>query len=488
MHAIDRGDRPILELTRHGFVRREHEFFDQLVRFIVLDAFEEDRLAFLVQPHFHLWKIEVEGSLLETLLAQKGGEFPGHMQPLAQLVVRRGAKNRVSLAISQAARAADDRSGEADALRSSVFGELKEGRVGEAVHLRLQAANAVAQSLRQHGNDAIGEIDAVAPVVGFTVQRPARFHVGGDIGDMDTEAPAAAGEPFDVDRVIEIARIVRVDRDDELVAQILASLEHFFADGFRDSLRFFEDVSRKFRRKMVLPDDGQHVHAGRGAGPKDFDDLALGIDMARFPRFETDDDLIAALRFSREQRLRWNLDVNVVDNARIIRNDVEKVFRLLQSSDDRIVRTFQDADHPSFGAPLAGFRAGVTFIAGDPGHHFVAVHRGAGIFGGDEKILLSRLPRRKKGVARLVHVQRPRHEIRLRGQDVAVLADTGDFSGLLELAQHLVQSLRTPLFRPRAFPSSLSSGRYFGALQQAEDLFTKLLIVDFTILKRTALR
>ena len=72
---------------------------------------------------------------------------------------------------------------------------------------------------------------------------------------------------------------------------------------------------------------------------------------------ETDDDLVAAVRSLRERRLRRNLDVNVVDDARIIRNDVEEVFRLLQSSDERIVGAFEDANHPALSAIPAAFRA-----------------------------------------------------------------------------------------------------------------------------------
>ena len=68
------------------------------------------------------------------------------------------------------------------------------------------------------------------------------------------------------------------------------------------------------------------------------------------------------------------------------------------------------------------------------------MHGRAGIFGRDEKILLPRLPRRKKCVARLVNGQRARNEIRLGWQNVAVFPDAGDFAGLLELPQHLVQS------------------------------------------------
>ena len=228
---------------------------------------------------------------------------------------------------------------------------------------------------------------------------------------------------------------------------------------------------------MVLPDDRQHVHPGRGTGPEDFDDLPLRIDVARFPRFETDDDFIAAARRLRERRLRRNLDVNVVDDARIIRNDVEEVLRLLQSSDERIVRAFEDANHPALSAIPTAFRARVTFIAGDPRHHFVAVHRRAGIFGRDEKILLSRLLPRKKCVARLVNMQCARNEIRFRGQDVAVFPDAGDFPGLLELPQHLVQSHANATFPAESFSQlKLIERPIFRRAQQPEDLFAKLIL------------
>ena len=66
------------------------------------------------------------------------------------------------------------------------------------------------------------------------------------------------------------------------------------------------------------------------------------------------------------------------------------------------------------------------------------MHCGAGIFGRNEKILLSRLLPRKKCVASLVNMQRARNKVRFRWQDVAVLPDAGDFAGLLELPQQLV--------------------------------------------------
>ena len=248
VHAIDRGDGPVLKFARDRFVRREHELFDQLMRLIVFDPFEEDRPAFRVQSHFHFWKIEVERSVFETLSCAGGRQAPRPRWSRSLNWSLGGAlKNGVGLAIGQAARAADDRSGETAALRAAILRELNEDRMGQAVHRWIETANAVAQSLRQHRNDAIGQINAVAALVRFAVQRRARFHVGGNVGDVDTETPAAAGDSFDIDRVIEVAGIVGIDRDNELVAQIFASLEHFRSDRLWDFSRFVEHVLLEIR-------------------------------------------------------------------------------------------------------------------------------------------------------------------------------------------------------------------------------------------------
>ena len=120
MHAVDRGNEPIFQFKRDRFVRREHEFLDQLMRLIVLDPLQEDWLSLRIEPHFHFREIEIEGALLEALAPQQRSQFPGDVQTLAQLVVRPGLENRVGLAISQAARAADDGLREARAPRPTI--------------------------------------------------------------------------------------------------------------------------------------------------------------------------------------------------------------------------------------------------------------------------------------------------------------------------------------------------------------------------------
>ena len=64
----------------------------------------------------------------------------------------------------------------------------------------------------------------------------------------------------------------------------------------------------------------------RRARTKHLDNLAFRIDVARFPRLEADHHFVAAIWNLRQRRLWRDLDVNVVDDARIVRNDVEEVF------------------------------------------------------------------------------------------------------------------------------------------------------------------
>jgi hypothetical protein len=49
------------------------------------------------------------------------------------------------------------------------------------------------------------------------------------------------------------------------------------------------------------------------------------------------------------------LHVNVVDDARIVRHDVEKILRLLQRADDRVVGALQNPNDAAFRAIAPAF-------------------------------------------------------------------------------------------------------------------------------------
>ena len=58
---------------------------------------------------------------------------------------------------------------------------------GQAVDARVQAADAVRQLERQHGHGTVGKIHRRAAQPRFAVERHARPHVVGDVGDVDLE-------------------------------------------------------------------------------------------------------------------------------------------------------------------------------------------------------------------------------------------------------------------------------------------------------------
>src|SRR5260370_24933978 len=100
--------------------------------------------------------------------------------------------------------------------------------MGEAIDARIQTANAVAQSFRQHRNNSIWQINAVAAPPRFAIERAVRSDVSGNISDVDAEPPALVdwlASPLDVDGIVKIARIIRIDRNNEFVAQIFATLD-----------------------------------------------------------------------------------------------------------------------------------------------------------------------------------------------------------------------------------------------------------------------
>src|SRR4029077_14975416 len=68
--AIDGRNRALFQLARDSLVCGQHEFFDQLVRYIILDTLQFYRVSLFINADFYLRKIEVQGAMLESPLPQ----------------------------------------------------------------------------------------------------------------------------------------------------------------------------------------------------------------------------------------------------------------------------------------------------------------------------------------------------------------------------------------------------------------------------------
>src|SRR5215467_11676291 len=70
VNALDCWNCALFQFPRHGFVCRHHEFLDQLMRFIVLDALQSYGFAVCVDPDFYFWKIKVQRAVFESFSSQ----------------------------------------------------------------------------------------------------------------------------------------------------------------------------------------------------------------------------------------------------------------------------------------------------------------------------------------------------------------------------------------------------------------------------------
>ena len=94
--------------------------------------------------------------------------------------------------------------------------------MGQPNDTRIEAANAVAETLRQHRNHAVREIDAVSPPGRFPVECAPRSYVSRDIGDMHCQFPLPIGQSLDVDCIIKIPSVIGIDGHDKFLSQIFA--------------------------------------------------------------------------------------------------------------------------------------------------------------------------------------------------------------------------------------------------------------------------
>ena len=350
------------------------------------------------------------------------------MQTARELIVRCFLQNGVGLLVSQPARTLDEGAGETGAARRTVFRQAEENGTGQPNDIRIQTADAIAQALRQHRDDPIDEVNAVSAPQRLAIERATRHDVGRDVRDVNSEFPLATRELLDVDRIVEIACVVGVNRDDEFAPQILALLKTTRVDRIRDLVRLGQHFRRELERKIVLPDDREHVDAGIGSPAEEFDDFAFGIHVTRLPRFQPNDHFVGRLRPPGRPRDRARLHVNVVHHPGIIWYDVEKVSRLLQGAHDRVVGALQNPDDAAFRAigPAAG--AGVIGITRDPRDDAIAVHRRAGIFRRNKNVALVGTFAGEKCKASLMDLQLSGDEVRRLRKDVAILADARDLA------------------------------------------------------------
>src|SRR4051812_22819321 len=130
-------------------------------------------------------------------------------------------------------------------------------------------------------------------------------------------------------------------------------------------------------------------------------------------------------------------NVNVVSDARIVRDDVEKLFAALERANKAAAPALQDADHRArlFGSTAVSVSG--TGIATN--EHAVFVQGGAGRIFRDGNFFETRFIGLQKAPSAAGHADATRDKVGIERSNIALVLDPGDLTLLFEGLQELLQ-------------------------------------------------
>ena len=300
--------------------------------------------------------------------------------------------------------------------RAALRVDLHDHRLDETVHARPQGADLVGKPLRQHGDDAVGEIDRRGALACFQINGRSRRDVSGDIGNVDSQAVVAIGELLDVHGVVEVLGVLPVDRDYGNFTKIRSPGEVIGPDLCGDLRGLLDHLGREFVPQLMLADDDLDIDVGIADIAEDLDDAALGI--ARPFRVLGDLGINHLAGLGAVELGLGNIQVEA--QAGIEGLDVPEVFGALESADDVLPRSLEQAND----FPLHLAAAAHALLAGDDQ---VAVHGGAHTAAGDVEVgLAGGDQRHDKAEAITVGGELADHEVHLLRRAVAAVASLNE--------------------------------------------------------------
>src|SRR6185437_4974550 len=265
-------------------------------------------VAALVELELRLGRVDREraGGLSPAL--ERGGGIAGCRQRLRPRPARALAarEDAVDAVVVQPLVRADQRAVERrrDDLRPR---ELHLHGHGRAVEPGAQRARVAGERVRQHRRDRAGGVDAGGALARLAVQARIEPHMRGDVRDVDPHADARPLDHLGGDRVVEVLRARRIDRERGEVAQVAprAALAHHALTrlggfAFRRLGELAPQAALEQQRLDHLAGDvgaadpAQHLGGGAPARRRDQRDVALARAAAGVAR-GTDDEPARAL-------------------------------------------------------------------------------------------------------------------------------------------------------------------------------------------------
>ena len=339
----------------------EHRLLDQLVR---LGARARNDLldpAVVVADDLGLGGLEVDRTAARPLLQERAVDLVqvqqvGHqVQTALRLRAARVGKDRRHLGVGEARMRADHRRIELVRVDLAGGGDQHVGDHRQAFDVRVQRAQPVGELLRQHRDHAARKVDRGRALVGVGVERLAGLDVVADVGDRDDQAPAVVRldaadlRRLAVDGVVEVARVLAVDRHQCHVGQVDAVLAVGRPDPLRQRGGLRQRLGGEQVRHLVLAHRDLDLHAGIVDLAEHLGDAADRLRVHRRRLGQFDRDHLAGGGVG--DRVLRNEDVLAV--ALVFGRHQPDAALVQQPADDRRALALQDLEHAPFGAALA---------------------------------------------------------------------------------------------------------------------------------------
>ena len=382
VHTVDERFFLQLHMARDRLVRDEHTLLDDGFAEGAGALLDGDGMPLCVELDLDLREFKVDRASAVTLCTQRIAQMAQRLEHGSDVRIIRDERlfareHLVDERVGEPARNVNDARHDLVALYLTVRANLHFARHRETIHALVETAYAVREFLREHRNDTVDEIDARSAPRRLHIERLARANIVTDIRDVDPEEESAV-LLIRIDAVVDVLRILAVDRNDGEIAPITPPRILLGERVLRTAHRSRRDLYGEFLIEVIGAHHGEHIDARIARGAEHLHHAPLGAAALLRPLRNLDDDLTARLR---AVKILFQ-DKYVAPDLRAVGRDEAERLAALERADNPRIHTLEDTDDLSLSrAPrLLGRR--------DARHDAVAVHRGRKSAAGHEHVRL----------------------------------------------------------------------------------------------------
>ena len=291
--AIERRHLSPLERFGHRDVREDHALLDEAVRVVARAQLDAPHPLARVDDELRFCRIEIERPPAVARLIECAIDIDEHHEGLEQRTELRASRRPAGEECVVGERVGEARSRahhggiEARALQGAGAAHHHVGRKAQSIDARRQRAQMIREGRRQHRQHARRKVDRCAARLRFGIERRSRPHVVAHVRNRDDEAEAA-GAPLGVHRIVEIPRVLPVDRHQRELAQVRPRARLAAIHLLAVRLRLAQRRRRKLVRQIGARDRGLGGELDRSIGIQALADHRLrgrrGAGVTRDPR------------------------------------------------------------------------------------------------------------------------------------------------------------------------------------------------------------